>query len=369
MSKKTPLIITSIAVVVALTGIFYFAGAFDQESIKIGVTLTETGPGSGIGIEVRDGMLMAVDEVNSSGGINGRPIELIIVDNQNDREKAKEDFLEIENTHSPLMFISSLSSVSIAVSPLAEEHEVVLMALSATATEVTVEKEWTYRYFPTAEVEAVTISRILDGLNAYDVGMLYVDDAFGRSVADEVERISQHPDRTISRAPHDLDTTDFKEHIMNLQETDAIVIATFPKYVEQILNDISEVNYQGYIIGSSDFVIHDMESMPEADGVYLATPAMLDPTFSFAAKIGENFESIYNKQFDQNAANGYDFIKLLAKLLEGEELSRDNVKQVLDEGYSHLGAFGNIHVQPGDHDIAFPLVPAQIIDGKFEFKK
>ncbi len=368
MSKKT-LIFAPIAVAIALIGIFYFAGESDQESIKIGVTLTETGPGSGIGIEVRDGLLMAVDEVNSSGGINGRPIELIIVDNQNDREKAKKDFLEIENTHSPLMFISSLSSISIAVSPLAEEREVVLMALSATATEVTVEKEWTYRYFPTAEDEAVTISRILDGLNVYDVGMLYVDDAFGGSVADEVERISQHPDRTVSRAPHDLDITDFKEHIMNLQETDAICIATFPEYVEQILNDVREVNYQGYIIGSSDFIIHDIQTIPEADGVYLATPTMLDPTFSFAVKIGENFESIYNKQFDQNAANGYDFIKLLAKLLEGEELSRDNVKQVLDGGYSHLGAFGNIHVAPEDHDIAFPLVPAQVVDGKFEFKK
>jgi len=72
---------------------------------------------------------------------------------------------------------------------------------------------------------------------------------------------------------------------------------------------------------------------------------------------------------DQNAANGYDFIKLLEQLLEGEELSRDNIKQILDEGYSHLGVFGNIHVSPGEHDIAFPLFTAQIIDGKLEFKK
>ena len=369
MSKKTPLIITSIVVVVALVSIFYFSGESNPESIKVGVTLTETGPGSGIGIEVRDGMQMAVDEVNSSGGINGRPIELIIVDNQNNLEKAKKDFLEIEKTHAPLMFISSLSSISNAVSPLAEEHKVVLMALSATATNVTIEKEWTYRYFPTAEDEAVTITRILDGLNVYDMGILYVDDAFGGSVADEVERVSQHPDRTVSRAPHDLDTTDFKEHIMNLQDTDAIVVVTFPEYVQQILNDAREVNYQGHLIGSSDFLIRDMASIPEADGVYLATPTILDPTFSFAVKIGENFESRYNKSFDQNAANGYDFIKLLGQLLEDEELSRDNVKQVLDEGYGHLGAFGNIHVSPGDHDIAFPLVPTQIIDGKLEFKK
>jgi len=320
MSKKTPLIITSIVVVVALIGIFYFAEP-DQESIKIGVTLSETGVSNAIGIENRDGMLMAVDEVNSSGGINGRPIELIILDNQSSAEKAKENFLELENTHAPLMHVSSMSTISTAVSQLAEEHEVVLMALSATATIVTVDKEWTYRYFPTAVDEANTITRILDGLNVYNLGILYINDSFGVSVADEIETISQHPDRTTTRESFDLGTSDFKDHIRNLQDTDAITIVTFPEYVQQILNAISEVNYQGYLIGSSDFLINNMASIPEADGVYLAAPPIFDPTFAFAINIGENFESRYDKQMDQNAANGYDFIKLLEQLLEGEELS------------------------------------------------
>jgi len=74
-------------------------------------------------------------------GINGRPIELIIVDNETNPEKAKKDFLEIEETHAPLMYISSLSTITTAVSPLAEEHEVVLMAIGASATNLTVEKK------------------------------------------------------------------------------------------------------------------------------------------------------------------------------------------------------------------------------------
>jgi len=369
MSKQTPLILTSIAIAISLIGIFYFVGESSQESIKIGVTLSETGPGSGIGIAVRDGMKMAVDEINSDGGINGKNIELIIVDNQSDPEKAKEAFLAIEGTHAPLMHVSSLSSISTAVSPLAEEHKVVLMALSATATNITVEKKWTYRYFPTAEIEAVPISRILDGLNVYNLGMLYQNDEFGRSVADAVVMASQHPDRTVNREPFDLDVTDFKDHIMNLQNTDAIVIVAFPDYVKVIFRDIREVNYQGHVIGSSDAVTPDIVSMPEANGVYLATPTIYNSKFQFANKIADNFESRYNKQLDHNAANGYDFIKILDRLLENEELSRDNVKQILDEGFSHVGVFGSIRVLPGEHDIAFPLVPAQVVDGKLEFKR
>lgn len=369
MSKTTPLILVSIVIVIALIGVFYFAEESNQESIKIGVTLSETGPGSELGIENRDGMLMAIDEVNSNGGINGQPLELIILDNQGNPEKAKENFLETENTHAPLLHVSSLSSISTAVSPLAEERKVVLMALSATATNVTVDKTWTYRYFPTAESEADTITRILDGLNVYNFGILHNNDVFGISVADAVETKSQHPDRIVVRESFDFDIIDFKDKIMNLQDTDAIVLGVFSEYTPQILRDAREVNYQGFIIGSSDSAIPGIVRMPEANNMYLATPTIYDSKFLFASKIAENFESRYNKPMDHNAANGYDFIKLLDRLLEDQELSRDNVKQILDNGYSHLGAFGNIHVSPGEHDIAFPLVPAQIIDGKLEFKK
>jgi len=70
--------------------------------------------------------------------------------------------------------------------------------------------------------------------------------------------------------------------------------------------------------------------MPEADGVYLATPIIYNSNFLFASTVSENFESRYNKQLDHNGANGYDFIKILGGLLQDEELTRDNVKRILD---------------------------------------
>ncbi len=75
------------------------------------------------------------------------------------------------------------------------------------------------------------------------------------------------------------------------------------------------------------------------------------------------------RQFDHNAANGYDIIKILGGLLENEELSRDNVKRILDEGFSYSGVFGSVEVLPGEHDISFPLFPSQVVDGKLVFRR
>jgi len=361
-------IIGIIVIAIGLGSFFFFDESAGREPIKIGVTLAETGPASGIDVEIRDGMIMAVDEINSHGGLNGRNVELIIVDNESNPEKAKKDFLEIEETHAPLMYVSSTSTISTAVSPLAEEHEVVLM-ISATAREITVDKQWTYRYYAMADVEAVPILQILDDLEIKNLGMLYLNDEFGRDISNEIATRFENSEGIVNQESFDPNANDFKEQIVKLQNEEAIVIMAWPVYVEPILEQIHEANYSGVILSTSDAVTFKIINMPEADGLYLAAPKIYDTKFLFASTVSENFESIYNKQFDHFAANGYDIVRLLGGLLQNEELTRDNVKRILDEGFSHSGVFGSIDALPGEHDISFPLFPSQVVDGKLVFRR
>ncbi len=366
---KPVVIIAIIVLAIGLGSLFFLEDIVSGETIKIGVPFPITGAASDIGIQMRDGMQLAVDEINSRGGINGRLIELIVVDNETNLEKIKKDFLEIEETHAPLMYISSLSSMSTVVSPLAEENEVVLIAIGATAPGVTKQKEWTYRYFPTAGDEVIPIMRILKDFNVNNLGILYQDDEFGRSVLVAVETEFKNDEGTISKEPFAPDAVSYKDQIVKLQNEDAIVIIAWPEHVELILKQIREVDYQGHIIGSSDAATPSVFNMPEANGVYLATPAIYDSNFLFASKVSEKFESKYNKQFDHWAGNGYDFIRILDGLLENEELSRENVKNILDGGFSYSGVFGSVDVLPGEHDMSFPLFPSKVVDGKLEFRR
>jgi len=362
-------IIGIIVIAVGLGSFFFFEEMVGGETIKIGIIFPITGAAGDMGIQMRDGMQMAVDEINSRGGIDGRPIELIILDNETNLEKIKKDFLEIEETHAPLLYISTLSSQSIAVSPLAEENEVVLIALGATAPGVTKQKEWTYRYFPTAGDEVIPIIRILKDFNVNNLGILYQNDEFGRSVLVEVETEFENDEGTISKEFFAPDAVYYKDQIVKLQNEDAIVIIAWPEHAELILKQIREVDYQGHIIASSDAATPSVFNMPEANGMYLATPVIYDSDFLFASQVAEIFEPRYNKQFDHWAANGYDLIRILGGLLQNEELTRDNVKRILDRGFSYSGVFGSVDALPGEHDIAFPLLPAQVVDGKLVFRR
>jgi ABC-type branched-subunit amino acid transport system substrate-binding protein len=267
------------------------------------------------------------------------------------------------------MYISSLSSQSTALSTLAEENEVVLIAIGATAPGVTKQKEWTYRYAPIAGDEVIPILQILKDLDVNNLGILYLNDEFGRSVLVAIETEFENDEGTINKEFFAPDAVSYKDQIVKLQNEDAIVIIAWPEHVELILKQIREVDYQGHIIGSSDSATPSVFNMPEANGVYLATPVIYDSNFLFARTVADNFELRYNKQFDHWAANGYDLIRILDGLFQDEELSRENVKRILDRGFSYSGVFGSVDALPGEHDIAFPLYPAHIVNGELEFRR
>src|ERR1022692_4006290 len=58
------------------------------EPIRIGFLPALTGPSSSTGIAINRGTMLAVEEINAAGGVNGRPIELIVRDTQSDPTKA-----------------------------------------------------------------------------------------------------------------------------------------------------------------------------------------------------------------------------------------------------------------------------------------
>ena len=110
MAKQGIAVVLGIIIIVSLTVGFSLPDerSNNLESVTIVANLPLSGSGSGIGIENRDGIKLAIEELNQSGGINGNQIELIIIDNETNLEKAKKIFLETEETHEPLLHLSEI---------------------------------------------------------------------------------------------------------------------------------------------------------------------------------------------------------------------------------------------------------------------
>jgi len=77
-----------VAIIVALALCCAASGAFAGEPVKIGAFFALSGPAANIGTPTKLVAQMVVDKINKEGGINGRPIELVIGDTESDPAKA-----------------------------------------------------------------------------------------------------------------------------------------------------------------------------------------------------------------------------------------------------------------------------------------
>ena len=130
---------------------------------------------------------MAVDRINQSGGINGRPVELIVADYESKpdvgRRKAEKLVVEDEiDVHQG----GFLSNVCLACMPVWEEYQIVNMIGVCLDTTITTSKcsRYTFRPFDYAPAQAVAFAPYLVNNLGKRWHIAYADYAWGQSTRD-----------------------------------------------------------------------------------------------------------------------------------------------------------------------------------------
>ncbi|MGH7265246.1 MAG: ABC transporter substrate-binding protein [Candidatus Rokuibacteriota bacterium] len=162
--------------------------AFGQaKPYKIGTLQPLTGAAAAGGITALVGTQMAVDRANQSGGLNGRPIELIVEDYQSkpDTGRRKAEKLAVEDRVDAHQG-GFLSNVCLACMPVWEEHKIVNMIGVCLDTTITTSKcsRYTFRPFDYAPAQAVAFAPYLVGKLGKRWHIAYADYAWGQSTRD-----------------------------------------------------------------------------------------------------------------------------------------------------------------------------------------
>ncbi len=136
-----------ISIVVASFMVFSFGCAKKEEKeIKIGAILPLTGDAAQYGQSAKKGMELAVNEINERGGIDNKKIKLIIEDRQGqvkDGVAAFRKLITVEKV--PIIIGELLSSITLAIAPLANENKVVILSPASTAPKITEAGDYIFR--------------------------------------------------------------------------------------------------------------------------------------------------------------------------------------------------------------------------------
>jgi branched-chain amino acid transport system substrate-binding protein len=162
--------------------------AFGQaKPYKLGTLQPLSGAAAAGGKSALVGVQMAVDRINKSGGVNGRPIELLVADYESkpDVGRRKAEKLVVED-QIDFHVGGYLSNVCLACMPVYEEYKIVNMIGVCLDTTITTSKcsRYTFRPFDYAPAQAVAFAPYMVGKMGKKWHIAYLDYAWGQSTRD-----------------------------------------------------------------------------------------------------------------------------------------------------------------------------------------
>jgi branched-chain amino acid transport system substrate-binding protein len=108
------------------------------DTIKIGVYGDMTGPTSSFGQSTKNGIDLAVEEINAAGGVNGKKLLVVSEDDQGRPEQAKTVVSKLLSQDKVQALLGEVASTnSLAAAPVAQEAKIPMITPSSTNTKVT----------------------------------------------------------------------------------------------------------------------------------------------------------------------------------------------------------------------------------------
>ena len=142
------------------TGFLVFVSACDRpaEPIKIGFIASLTERTGDVGLAARNGALLAIEQINSSGGLKGAPVELLVRDIGNDPAKARTAMEELSGQGVYVSVGPVLSSMAVVLAPLAEAAGHLLVSPTVSTNMLGEKDDYFLRIYPQCRETATLLA-------------------------------------------------------------------------------------------------------------------------------------------------------------------------------------------------------------------
>lgn len=321
--------------------------SYSGKTIKLGAILSITGAGGVYGPQSRDGMMLAVDEINKAGGVNGAQISLSVKDDASDKgQSAQVAQTMIQGDQDLALLGPTLSNSAVAVHPLAENLKTPILAVSTTGIHIVPDCN-----YPTAtpckfvfrdslgEETAIPdniMSYASDAHPATGVLLVAQDDKFssdgGTIVQKTVGQYNINLLKVIKFNKGEADLSPYVTQAVQLKP-DVMFITSLGAIPAKIMIEARRQGWQGQFLGGNGFNTATVSKQAGAAGKgarsasawYIGNSFESNSAFVTAYKAKYTNTDGSPKNPDQFAAQGYAAIKVLADAAKRANLTFSNL--------------------------------------------
>lgn len=320
-----------------------------SRTVKIGMLAPVTGSAARFGESQRNAVHLAIEEINSAGGVDGRMIELEIEDTKSEPPTAVTAFTRLAEKKDLLCFFGSAASLDVpAYLPRVDAAGMAHILPVAVLPRITeMGSKWTFRTALNDKIAASKMAEfVVNELKASKIGMLIEDSAFGETglnFAAEAERLGVKPLAIDRFKRGDLDV---KPQLTKLRSLGVTHLQFWGYYTEYALlaKQMKELGFEATLLGNqapvNDKTLELAGSALEgAMNICLFVPTSKEPGIT-------KFVAAYRARFqaspDTWAAQSYDSMYLIVDAMKRGGKTREALKVALASTKAFTGVTGTI---------------------------
>ncbi len=309
------------------------AGGADGKSVKLGFITAYTGPGAAYGQAMKDGVDLAVEEINKDPNTKVK-IDLKTYDTKLDKTEAINAMKKAIEQDKVLAIEGPMTTGEVmAAGPIAQQDKVVSFTTGGTGPDVTNIGDYIFRNaIPGKLAIPQTVEKAQKKLGFKKVAILYSnnnDQMVGESKIYQKVFADAGIEVVATETFADKDT-DFSAQLTKIQAANPNVIAVAGLYQEGALiaKKAREMGMNQPIIGNNGFNSPEYikQAGAAADGTMVATPWNPERQSEKAQNFRKAFVAKYGHEPDQFAAQAYDAMYILHKAVEQSGTTTDRKK-------------------------------------------
>ncbi len=295
-----------------------------DDTIVIGGIGPLTGGAASYGTSVKNGMQIAVDEINAAGGVNGVKLSMEFLDDESVDSKAKTAFENLMDKGMDVLVGCVTSGPSVAINDLVLEEGIVQITPSASQKEAA-QNPNSFRLCFTDPLQGTTIAEYAYATLGYrKAAVVYNQDAsYSTGILDTFrEKFTELGGTIVVEAPFSKGTEDFSAHVTKVQDAgaDCLILPFYNDMAAKFLTAAAAKSLSLPMIGSDgmDGILNYLkgEDAKMAEGLIYLTPFIASDPDEKIQKFVADYKAKYGAEPDQFAADGYDCVYVVKAAME-----------------------------------------------------
>ncbi|MBI2607205.1 MAG: ABC transporter substrate-binding protein [Deltaproteobacteria bacterium] len=352
-------------------------GAPAADEILIGEVGSLTGGEATFGKSTHNGIELALKQVNGAGGVKGKKLRLLTLDDQGKPEEAATTVTKLITQDKVTAILGEVaSSRSLAMAPIAQSYKVPMITPSSTNPRVTAVGNYIFRVcfidpfqgavmakFAANTLKVTKVAILRDVKNDYSVGLAnFFTETFKKAGGEIVA------DQSYSAGD-----VDFKSQLTSIKgkNPQAIFVPGYYTEVGLVARQARELGIKVPLMGGDGW---DSEKLTEIggdalNGSFFSNHYSPDDMSPQVQKFIADYKSVFNTIPDGLAAMGYDAAMVLVDAMKrANSFSGEDIRQAIADTKNYQGVTGVITINE-NRDAVKSAVVIEVKTKKFVFKE